>query len=132
MGAKYARDNDMAEFQDDFRKGAMLAQDNAAFEALPLLTDDEREVLRREVTHRWSHPMALYHMVTMCSLAAAVQGMDESVINGGEKAYMPCDRIFVDGVGLQQICTFSSNLALKTESGSRDLSTLLHIFAASP
>jgi hypothetical protein len=85
MGATYARTHDMAEFEDDFRKGAMLAQDPSAFETLPLLTDDERNILRREVTHRWSHPMSLYHMVIMCSIAAAVQGMDESVINGGTK-----------------------------------------------
>jgi hypothetical protein len=85
MGATYARNHDMAEFEDDFRKGAMLAQDPSAFETLPLLTDDERNILRREVTHRWSHPMSLYHMVIMCSIAAAVQGMDESVINGGMK-----------------------------------------------
>ncbi|KAA8904797.1 hypothetical protein FN846DRAFT_951930 [Sphaerosporella brunnea] len=82
MGARYARDHDMAEFEDDFRKGAMLAQDRDAYETLPLLTDEERDILRREVTHRWSHPMSLYHMVVMCSIAAAVQGMDESVING--------------------------------------------------
>jgi len=83
MGARYARDNGMQEYEMEFRKGAMLAQDRDAFETVPLLTDGEREILRREVTHRWSHPMALYHMVIMCSVAASVQGMDESVINGG-------------------------------------------------
>lgn len=39
-------------------------------------------VLRREVTHKWDQPAALYWLVVCCSMAAAVQGMDESVING--------------------------------------------------
>lgn len=77
MGAKYARENDMIEFEDDFRKGAMLAQNPKAFDTLPLLTDEERDLLEREFTHKWSHPATLYHMVIMCSVAAAVQGMGE-------------------------------------------------------
>ncbi|KAI5856005.1 hypothetical protein BZA05DRAFT_442672 [Tricharina praecox] len=94
MGAKYARENGMEEYEMEFRKGAMLAQDRDAFETIPLLTDEERDILRREVTHRWSHPMALYHMVIMCSVAAAVQGMDESVINGA-------NLYFFDQFGIQ-------------------------------
>lgn len=75
MGAVYARENDMEDLQEEFRKGALLAQDPEAFDTLPLLTDDDKYYLRREVTHKWSHPKALYHMVVMCSMAAAVQGM---------------------------------------------------------
>lgn len=75
MGATYARENDMVEFEDDFRKGAMLAQDPKAYDTLPLLDDADRDILNREFTHKWSHPATLYHMVIMCSLAAAVQGM---------------------------------------------------------
>jgi hypothetical protein len=78
MGAKYARENGMEEYQDDFRKGAMLAQNPKAYDTLPLLTDEDRHILEREVTHKWSHPAPLYHMVVMCSLAAAVQGMGMS------------------------------------------------------
>jgi len=75
MGASYARENDMEDLQDEFRKGALLAQNPEAFDTLPLLTEDDKYYLRREVTHKWSHPTALYHMVVMCSMAAAVQGM---------------------------------------------------------
>jgi hypothetical protein len=84
MGAAYAREKGLGEFEDDFRKGAMLAQAPLAFEKMPLLTEEDKSVLRRELTHKWNHPATLYHMVIMCSIAAAVQGMDESVINGGE------------------------------------------------
>lgn len=75
MGAAYARDHEMSDLQEEFSKGALLAQDPGAFETLPLLTDDDRNVLRREITHKWSHPRQLYHLVVMCSLAAATQGM---------------------------------------------------------
>ena len=35
----------------------------------------------------WSQPKTLYYMVVCCSLAAAVQGMDETVVNGGQIFY---------------------------------------------
>jgi len=89
MGASYARKYGLDEYAEEFSKGAMLAQDPQAFETIPLLTDDDRNILRREVSHRWSHPMSLYHMVVMCSVAAAVQGMDESVINGANLYFFP-------------------------------------------
>ena len=59
MGARYAQEHDLGQFADDFRKGAMLAQDPLAFETVPLLTDVERLILRWEVTHRWHHPKRL-------------------------------------------------------------------------
>ncbi|CUS09539.1 unnamed protein product [Tuber aestivum] len=65
MGASYARENEMEDLQDEFRKGALLAQNPQAFDTLPLLTDDDKYYLRREVTHKWSHPKDLYHMVVM-------------------------------------------------------------------
>ncbi|KAI1783044.1 hypothetical protein LXA43DRAFT_977304 [Ganoderma leucocontextum] len=73
---------DTAEFAQT-HKGAIVAQDPLAFESLPLLNDADRNVLRREITHgKWDQPLTLYYLVVMCSFAAAVQGMDEFVING--------------------------------------------------
>ncbi|KAI0696760.1 hypothetical protein C8T65DRAFT_663212 [Cerioporus squamosus] len=80
--AEFARTHELGEFTETFQKGALLAQDPAAFETLPLLNEEDRRVLRREFTHKWDHPKTLYYLVIMCSVAAAVQGMDESVING--------------------------------------------------
>lgn len=93
----------LLEYTETMQKGALVAQDPPAFESLPLLTDADRNVLRREITHKWDQPFTLYYLVVMCSIAAAVQGvrlilfvlslryssayvclaqMDESVING--------------------------------------------------
>ncbi|KAF5354424.1 hypothetical protein D9758_010723 [Tetrapyrgos nigripes] len=66
----------------EFQKGALVAQDPTAFESLPMLDEEDKNVLRRELTHKWDQPKMLYYLVLLCSMAAAVQGMDESVING--------------------------------------------------
>jgi hypothetical protein len=54
-------------------KGALVAQNPSGFEKLEILDDADREVLRRETTHKWSHPRALYYSIILCSVAAAVQ-----------------------------------------------------------
>lgn len=73
--ARFAREHGLEDLQEDFRKGALVAQDPLAFESLTQLTDEEKEIFRRELTHRWYQPFELYYMVIVCSLAAAVQGV---------------------------------------------------------
>jgi len=51
------------------------------FELLPQLSDEEKAVFRREYTHKWDQLRQLYSMVILCSVVAAVQGMDQTVIN---------------------------------------------------
>ncbi|PIL24778.1 MFS general substrate transporter [Ganoderma sinense ZZ0214-1] len=80
--AIFAGTHGLAEYTETIQKGALVAQDPAAFESLPLLTEDDRVALRREITHKWDQPAMLYYLVVMCSIAAAVQGMDEAVANG--------------------------------------------------
>ncbi|KAH9934461.1 uncharacterized protein BXZ73DRAFT_45706 [Epithele typhae] len=80
--AAFARTHGLEQYTHTIQKGALVAQDPAAFETLPMLDDHDRHMLRREFTHKWDQPFMLYYLVVMCSLAAAVQGMDESVING--------------------------------------------------
>lgn len=84
----FCRDNNLSEHIDAFRRGALVAQNPDQMESISELTDDDRNVLRREVTHRWSQPLTLYWLVIMCSLAAAVQGMDETVNNGAQALYL--------------------------------------------
>ncbi|KAK7977525.1 hypothetical protein PG996_003579 [Apiospora saccharicola] len=77
-----------------FRLGAVIAgnlnQYDFAVADMPeglRLTDRERDVLDREVTHKWSQPTMLYAVIVICSLCAAVQGMDETVVNGAQGFY---------------------------------------------
>ncbi|KAK7455856.1 hypothetical protein VKT23_010893 [Stygiomarasmius scandens] len=83
----FAETHGMGELTVEFQKGALVAQDPSAFESLPLLDEDDKNVLRRELTHKWDQPVMLYYLVVLCSMAAAVQGMDESVINGANLFY---------------------------------------------
>ncbi|KAH9170952.1 hypothetical protein EDB89DRAFT_2071406 [Lactarius sanguifluus] len=81
-GTEFARTHGLGHLEEEFKKGALAAQDPLAFENVPYFTEDDKKIFRRELTHRWDHPGTLYHLVILCSVAAAVQGMDQSVING--------------------------------------------------
>lgn len=51
----------------------------AAFEMFDQLTEEDKEILRRETTHRWHQPKTLYALVFLCSMAAAVQGVSTNI-----------------------------------------------------
>lgn len=108
----FAKKHGLGEHVDEFRKGALVAQDPLAFEKLDILTEEEKTQLRREITHKWNQPKTLYALVVMCSVAAAVQGvrtvnfifssipetdfyhgrviqMDETVVNGAQLFFAP-------------------------------------------
>ncbi|GAB1312948.1 hypothetical protein MFIFM68171_03158 [Madurella fahalii] len=89
MGEDYARLAGLTSDEDmrAFRLGAMIAGDQTRYDTIPGLTDREREVLERETTHKWSNPRMLYWVIVICSLCAAVQGMDETVVNGAQIFY---------------------------------------------
>ncbi len=74
-GAEFARTHGMGHLEEVFKKGALAAQDALAFENIPYFTEDEKNIFRRELTHRWDHPGTLYYLVILCSVAAAVQGV---------------------------------------------------------
>ncbi|TFY77670.1 hypothetical protein EWM64_g6345 [Hericium alpestre] len=79
---EFAKSHDMAHLTDEFRKGALVAQDPLAFESINILTEEDKNYFRRELTNKWDQPKTLYYLVILCSVAACVQGMDESAING--------------------------------------------------
>ncbi|KAL4926381.1 sugar porter family MFS transporter [Aspergillus undulatus] len=84
---RFCQNHGLSEHKELFFKGALISQNPAMAETLPELTEDEKEALRRETTHRWSQPWMLFWMASMCSMAAAVQGMDETANNGAVAIY---------------------------------------------
>lgn len=77
----------LCDHRENFRKGAMLAQvlnTKNGFETIDVLTEEEKAVLRKEVTHRWSQPFMLYFLCTLCAGSAVVQGMDQTAVNGAQ------------------------------------------------
>ncbi|GAA5957462.1 hypothetical protein JCM8115_001328 [Rhodotorula mucilaginosa] len=89
MGRAFAREKGLSEFEEEFAKGAQIAQNPLAYESLPLLNAEDRDIMRDEVLHKWRQPFTLYAVVVCCSMAAAVQGMDESVTNGANLFWAP-------------------------------------------
>ncbi|KAJ7436908.1 hypothetical protein B0H11DRAFT_2255813 [Mycena galericulata] len=83
----FAEERGLKHLSAELRKGALVAQDPLAFENIDILDEEDKYYLRREITHKYSQTKTLYYMVVMSSLAAAVQGMDEAVINGAQIIY---------------------------------------------
>ncbi len=73
--ARFASSYGLGHLTQEFKKGAILAQDPTSWETNPLFSEEDRAALRREVTNRWAQPFQLYWLVILCSLAAAVQGV---------------------------------------------------------
>ncbi|KAJ6179043.1 hypothetical protein N7519_009504 [Penicillium mononematosum] len=89
QGRTFAELHEMGDESDirAFELGAVLAQSPEQYDNVAGLTNKEKAVLRREVTHRWSQPWKMYVVITLCSLSATVQGMDQTVVNGAQIFY---------------------------------------------
>lgn len=80
----FCEEKGLMEFIEDFRKGALVAQNSSRFEAMEELTDEDKHVLRRETTHRWRVPFMMYFLAVLCAGSAVVQGMDQTAVNGAQ------------------------------------------------
>jgi sugar porter (SP) family MFS transporter len=90
MGRDYAKLHAISEPEDirAFELGSILAQTPERFDRLKdHATAEEMEVLQKEFASRWSQPKLLYLVIVLCSTCAAVQGMDETVVNGAQLFY---------------------------------------------
>ncbi|KDR71828.1 hypothetical protein GALMADRAFT_253598 [Galerina marginata CBS 339.88] len=83
----FTRAKRLEDMVDLFKKAALLAQNPQDFESQPDLDEGDREIIRRETTHRWSQPKSLYLTIIICSLAAAVQGWDQTGSNGANLSF---------------------------------------------
>lgn len=83
----YAAKYQLSDIIPLLRKGALVAQNPAGFEELPELDDTERQKLRDEVLHRWRHPRMLYITIFMNSIAAAIQGWDQTGSNAANLGF---------------------------------------------
>ena len=90
-GREYALKHFLGDEEDvrAFELGACVAQDPNKWDRVDGLNDDERQVLTKEIASRWSQPPLMYLVIVLCSTCAAVQGMDETVVNGAQIFYKP-------------------------------------------
>ncbi|KAK7456375.1 hypothetical protein VKT23_010623 [Stygiomarasmius scandens] len=101
---EFTREKGMDDLLPLFQKGALLAQKPKEFESMPELDEEDKAIIRREVTHRWDQPRDLYFTVILCSIAAAVQGWDQTGSNGANLSF-PKEFGIDDSVGAPNAAT---------------------------
>lgn len=83
----FCEDYDFQDKIDVFYRGALAAQNPINYENIEELSDDDKRVLEREVTHKWHLPRTLYYGIALCSLGSAVQGWDNTGANGANLSF---------------------------------------------
>lgn len=83
----YAAENNLNHIVPLLRKGALVAQSPHMIDHIPELDDADREALHNEITHRWRHPKILYFTIILNSIAAAIQGWDQTGSNGANLSF---------------------------------------------
>jgi hypothetical protein len=74
----FASENNLNDILPLLRKGALLAQRPKHFEDIPELDAEEKAALHIESTRRWAHTRTLYVTIVLNSIAAAIQGWDQT------------------------------------------------------
>lgn len=99
-GENYARRHVSTEEEDvrAFGLGAILAQNPEHYNGIQGLAEEERAILRNELANKWHQPKEMYLVIALCSMCAATQGADESVVNGAQVFYSEHFGISGDGL----------------------------------
>ncbi|CAK7897721.1 hypothetical protein CAAN1_04S01200 [[Candida] anglica] len=79
--SKYGLDTEL------FARGALVARTPSEFNSMPELSEEEKVALNKEATMKWNFPRKLFLVIALGSMSAAVQGMDQTVINGANLFY---------------------------------------------
>jgi hypothetical protein len=66
--ARFCKQYGLEEYEEVFKKGALVSQNPAGAQDLVELSEEEKTVLRREHTHKWSHPWQLYFLASKCGI----------------------------------------------------------------
>lgn len=83
----FAKEHQLEEIEPLLIKGALVAQSPALFEEIEELDDGDRIAFREEVTHRFKLPKMLYYTIILNSIAAAIQGWDQTGSNGANLTF---------------------------------------------
>ncbi|KAF2852082.1 D-xylose-proton symporter [Plenodomus tracheiphilus IPT5] len=83
----FAKEHHLEDVEPLLIKGAIVAQSPALFEELEELDEDDRTAIREEITHRFKLPRTLYFTIILNSIAAAIQGWDQTGSNGANLTF---------------------------------------------
>ncbi|KAF6816095.1 sugar transporter, partial [Colletotrichum sojae] len=107
--SQFAIQHDLVDEVEYFKKGALIAKNPNDYNDIPGLTEVDKMVLRNETEHRWKHPRALYFTILMNSISAAVQGWDQTGLNGANLAFPQAFGISDKGVECLEAGTCERN-----------------------
>ncbi|KAL5116610.1 hypothetical protein ACEQ8H_005488 [Pleosporales sp. CAS-2024a] len=83
----FASEHGLQDIEPLLIKGALFAQSPRLFEELEELDADDRQCIREESTHRFRLPKMLYFTIILNSVAAAIQGWDQTGSNGANLTF---------------------------------------------
>lgn len=83
----FAREHQLEDITPILIKGALVAQAPALIDEIEELDEADRQAIREEVTHRWKLPKILYITIILNSVAAAIQGWDQTGSNGANLTF---------------------------------------------
>ncbi|CAF1277668.1 unnamed protein product [Didymodactylos carnosus] len=110
----FAIEHGLSKHTSLFRRAALVARDGDKYESIAELTEEDRTALFNEIHHRWKQPWALYFIAAVSAMAAVVQGMDETVVNGAQLYYF--EEFGITNSWLQGLINASPYLACFTIS----------------
>lgn len=112
---QFIDDKGLDQYREEFRRGALLArvfQQPTGFETVKAISEEERDILRMEVSNRWKQPFQLYFLAVLCAGSAIVQGMDQTAVNGAQQYYFAEfnigeDQVYIRGLlnGAPYLCS---------------------------
>lgn len=107
----FATEYNLTHILPELRKGALIAQSPHHIGNIRELDEDDRRLLAEETTHRWRHPGILYFTIILNSVAAAIQGWDQTGIFAST---------FILILWLTQVGSNGANLTFSTALGIPD------------
>ncbi|KAM0330134.1 hypothetical protein ACHAQA_004307 [Verticillium albo-atrum] len=105
----FARTHGLTDETEHFKRAALAAQNPNGFDSIPELLESDRAALVTEANHRWKHPKALYFTIFINSVAAAIQGWDQTGSNGANLSYPEAFGIADVGEACESAGTCSRN-----------------------
>jgi hypothetical protein len=76
----FANQYDLQDIKPYLIKGALIAQSPNHIDNIVELDDEDRRVINEERTHKWKQSKILYFTIILNSIAAAIQGWDQTGI----------------------------------------------------
>jgi hypothetical protein len=83
----FAKEHGLEDVEPLLLKGALFAQSPTHFEEIEELEEADRVAIREEFSNRFKLPRMLYFTIILNSVAAAIQGWDQTGSNGANLTF---------------------------------------------